>query len=82
MIGNFAKMILRKVHHRLLRTVLVVHHIPNEIICLTENLYTDFSISVVTKEIATKLIPWNAVYYKEIVYHHKLFCNPVNKDEK
>ena len=46
-----------EVHHRLLRTVLAAHHIPEELICLIENLYTDFSISVVTKEFITKPIP-------------------------
>ena len=46
-----------EVHHRLLRTVLAAHHIPEEIVCFIENLYTDFSISIVTKEFTTKPIP-------------------------
>ena len=46
-----------EVHHRLVRTVLAGHHIPEEIVCFIENLYTDFSISIVTKECTTKPIP-------------------------
>jgi hypothetical protein len=36
---------------------LIAHHIPEEIICFVENLYSDFSISIITKGFITKPIP-------------------------
>ncbi|CAB4017701.1 Hypothetical predicted protein [Paramuricea clavata] len=46
-----------EVHHKLIRTILIAHHIPEEIICFVENLYSDFSISIITKGFITKSIP-------------------------
>ena len=45
-----------EVHHRLIRTVLLAHHIPEKMICLIENLYTDFGVSIITKGFITKPI--------------------------
>ena len=45
-----------EVHHRLIRTVLLAHHMPEENIWLIENLYTDFSVSIITKGFITKPI--------------------------
>ena len=46
-----------EVHHNLIKSILKIHHIPNEVISMIENLYTDYGISILTKNFITAPIP-------------------------
>ena len=46
-----------EVHHNLIKSILKFHHIPNEVISMMENLYTDYGISILTKNFITAPIP-------------------------
>ena len=45
-----------EIHHNLIRSILKFHHLPDEIISLVEDLYTDYTTSIVTKRYLTD--PW------------------------
>ena len=45
------------VHHNLIKSILKIHHIPDEIISMIENLYTDYGISILTKDFITAPMP-------------------------
>ena len=42
-----------EVHHNQIKSILKSHHIPDEIIGMIENLYTDYGISILTKSFIT-----------------------------
>ena len=44
-------------HHNLIKSILKIHHIPDEIISMIENRYTDYGISILTKNFITAPIP-------------------------
>ena len=46
-----------EVHHNLIKSILRIHHIPDEIISMIENLYTDYGISILTKDFIPAPIP-------------------------
>ena len=46
-----------EVHHNLIKSILKIHHIPDQITSMIENLYTDYGISILTKDFITAPIP-------------------------
>ena len=46
-----------EVNHNLIKSILKIHHIPDEIISMIENLYTDYGISILTKDFITAPMP-------------------------
>ena len=44
-------------HHNLIKSILKIHYITNEIVSVIENLYTDYGVSILTKNVITAPIP-------------------------
>ena len=46
-----------EIHHNLIRSILKFHHLPDEVISLVEDLYTDYTTSIATKRYLTDPVP-------------------------